>query len=252
MMRISHGIQWAAIPILGVALIGAALADPPIPITADEAFDAVIQQVVPGTTYSARVALIDIRDPIEYSFSGAAATVLKIHLNNSKGRTIEIVPDDKVRLIQGGKAIKYRVNGRYQRMLVSKIKAMDLEPLALNIPFWRRTADGKSWNQDTAPFYDAIEALADAYDVLILYCRTGGRSSAAGAGVDDLGLGVTVYEIDIADPNGGHGGFSGSPYKNAYNGYVGFPGRPTGNQQYESASWLDAGLPVTTQFRAVP
>jgi rhodanese-related sulfurtransferase len=88
--------------------------------------------------------------------------------------------------------------------------------------------------------------------VLILYCRTGGRSSAAGAGVDDLGLGVTVYEIDIADPNGGHGGFSGSPYKNAYNGYVGFPGRPTGNQQYESASWLDAGLPVTTQFRAVP
>jgi rhodanese-related sulfurtransferase len=245
------------IPVLGITLIGAALAELPIPITADEAFDAVIQQVDPDTGFPMKVALIDIRDPVEYFFSGAAATVHKIHLRDPRGRTAEIVPDGKVRLIHGGKAIEYRVDGRYQRTLVSNIQSMDIEPLALNIPFWRRTADGKGWDQDTAPFYEAIAALENGYDVLILYCRTGGRSSLAGKGINDLvDYGelppVEVYEIDIADPNGGHGGFSGSPYGNAYNGYVGFPGRPTGIQQYGSVSWLDAGLPVTTQFLSLP
>ena len=56
-----------------------------------------------------------------------------------------------------------------------------------------------------------------------------------------------VYEID--DPSGiivGVGGFEGSAYGQAYNGYRGFPGRPTEGQDEPSVSWKDAALPIKT------
>lgn len=231
---------------VAVAALGTAIADTPIPITAEEAFDAVTMHLDPETGTSARVALIDIRDPVEYFSSGAAARVNRIHLIDTKKKPIE--PDwGKVRLVQEGKHIEYCIDGRYRKTPVVKISRMETYPLARNIPFWRRTPSG--WDQSkTNDFYAAIEDLANDYDVLILYCRTGGRSSLAGSGVDSNRF--KVYEIDAAEKDG-QGGFSGPAYNNIYNGFNGFPGRPTGRQDYPSVSWSDSGLPITYAFMPI-
>jgi rhodanese-related sulfurtransferase len=218
-----------------------AAADPPIPITADEAFDAVQMQVDPATGTAASVVLVDVRDPVEYFFTGAPAQVTKIYLLDEK----EVVPDwGKVRLLHEGKFIEYGLDGRYKRTQVDKISRLEAQVLALNIPFWLRTPDG--WDKTSEDdFYLAINELAVDYDVLILYCRTGGRSSLAGDGVDPT-LFFTVYEIDDPKGKNGSGGFSGPSYSRAYNGYVGFPGRLTDNQDHPSVSWSDSGLPIAT------
>ncbi|MBW2664519.1 MAG: hypothetical protein JRD93_21725 [Deltaproteobacteria bacterium] len=38
------------------------------------------------------------------------------------------------------------------------------------------------------------------------------------------------------------GGFQGTSYGDAYNGFRGFPGRKTSFQEHESVSWSDTGL----------
>jgi rhodanese-related sulfurtransferase len=241
----------------GLAALGTTFAADPIPISADTAFDAVTQQVIPGTKWPARVALIDIRDPIEYFFSGAAARVKQITLTGPLGREITIDRVDKTRLMYEGKFLQYQVKGRTFLIPVARIKSVVTEALADNIPFWLRTPNGQGWQDKPtteAAFYDEIDAwVNDQFDIVILYCRTGGRSSSAGQGILTHGLFAAdeVYEID--DPQGasGFGGFSGSPYSNVYNGHVGFPGRSTTTQNPPSVSWLDAGLPATTAFKPI-
>lgn len=244
------------IAVVALAAFTTAFADElvPIPITADEAFDAVAMQ-----TDDAPVILIDVRDPDEIFFNGAAARVTKIHLGGKKG---DVVPDDgKVRLLNEGKFIEYSEYGRYRRVQVAEVEGLETEALAINIPFWLRT--GGEWVNDlarTGEFYNDIKALARPDTVVILYCRSGGRSSAAGKLIlngrdeedDDYDLEplpfYDVYEIDIDDPTdpstANHGGFSGPEYVNAYNGHAGFPGRLTEVQPVPSVSWMDAGLPV--------
>ena len=218
-----------------------ATADPPIPITADQAFDAVQMQIDPETGMAASVALIDVRDPVEYFFTGAPAEVTKIVLIDGEK---EIFADlGKVRLLHEGKFIEYRVNGRYKRTLVDKVSRIETQALALNIPFWLRTPTGWDKTTETA-FQAAVEELAPYYDVLVLFCRTGGRSSLAGDGIDPMLF--TVYEIDDPDGSNGSGGFSGPVYGSAFNGYPGFPGRLTDGRETPSVSWLDSGLPVVT------
>ena len=122
-----------------------ATADPPTPITADQAFEAVQMQIDPETGMAASVALIDVRDPVEYFFTGAPADVTKIVLIDGEK---EIFPDlRKVRLLHEGKFIEYRVNGRYKRTLVDKVSSIQTQALALNIPFWLRTPTG--WDKTT-------------------------------------------------------------------------------------------------------
>jgi rhodanese-related sulfurtransferase len=229
----------------------------PIPITADEAFDAVTMQIDPETGLDTSVILVDVRDPIEYFSSGAAAEVTEIHLLK-RGR--DVVPDwGKVRLLHEGKFVEYRTGGRYQRTRVARIDSLDTAPLAYNFPFWRRTETG--WDKSTVDaFYDQLDGLDDDYAVLILYCRTGGRSSLAGTlaingRVDPflppLAFGK-VYEIDDPEGENGYGGFSGASYNDSYNGYAGFPARLTDEQTVPSVSWKDAGLPVTRAFKQTP
>ena len=235
--------------ILGTLALAAsftAIADAPIPITADAAFDAVTTHIDPESGATVSVVLLDIRDPVEYFFSGAPAKVLSIKLLDDDEL---IEPDNgKVRVIQEGKFLEYRVNGRYRRMLVDKIETLNTEQLALHFPYWTRTPTG--WDKSnadptTGSFYPTVATLADQYDVLILYCRTGVRSSLAAEDLDPT-LFWKVYEIDDPGGEGGHGGFSGSNYDNVFNGQVGFPGRMTSGQIVPSASWMDSGLAIVT------
>lgn len=232
---------------------------PPIPITADAAFDAVTMQLDPKTGLGTTVVLVDVRDPLEYFSSGAAAEVTEIHFLDG---TDPVVPDGgKVRLLHEGKFVDYRLGGVHQRTQVAKIDSLKTAPLAFNIPFWRRTDTG--WDKSTEDiFYDAVDGLNADYDVLILYCRTGGRSSPAGQliinGRDDPDAPLPplsfwkVYEIDRPDGESGYGGFSGPSYNDRYNGYAGFPRRLTDTEEFPAVSWTDTGLPVKRAVKQIP
>jgi hypothetical protein len=92
-------------------------------------------------------------------------------------------------------------------------------------------------------FTSEIEALASDYDVIILMCHSGKRTSNCVADFN-TSLFKAVYEIDQPDGKNGGGGFQGTSYDNAYNGYRGFPLRKTSFQSHPSVSWSDAGLPI--------
>lgn len=259
--RLSY--RWAMNLLTPVIVFGTELAaaPPPIPITADVAFDAVTEQVDPLEWEDALVTLVDVRDPVEIFFSGAPGDVDQIEFLD--GRII--MPDGgKVRLLHEGKFVEYYREGRYRRTQVAKIHDLQITQLSVNIPYLFRTAVG--WKKN-GNFGNEVNGLHDeshaGNQVLILFCRTGGRSSSAAKeeGAIDRTLFDAVYEIDddpewlTGSKGGGVGGFTGSNYKTdktvpaymgAYNGHVGFPGRQTEIEEHPSVSWMDAGLPIVT------
>jgi rhodanese-related sulfurtransferase len=89
--------------------------------------------------------------------------------------------------------------------------------------------------------------VQEGIEVVILYCRSGGRSTDCTYEFDTDAFSA-VYEIDDPAGNRGFGGFEGNSYKNVYNGYRGFPGRQTGVQTVPSVSWKDLGLPMKTSI----
>ena len=231
-----------------------------VPIAAEEAFDAVAMQIDPASGMKAAVYLIDVRDPYEVYMNGGPAAIEEIDfLGDDKG----VMPDyGKVRLIEEGKFLEYRANGRYRRKQVREVESMGAMPLATNIPLWRlvmRLDDDGNWSVtfDKADANGFRAAVADQEyprgAALILFCRTGGRSSQAGSALLELAeeSGWTLYEID--DPNGtpNHGGFSGPDYDAVFAGYDGFPSRFTDRTRVPSASWVDAGLPVIRKSEAI-
>jgi rhodanese-related sulfurtransferase len=229
--------------IVGTCVAGLGFATEPVPITANAAFDAYATQTDPQMGMAMKVALVDVRSRAEYFWVGTATKVDQILLKN--GSTI--VPDlGKVRLNREGKFLTYRLNGRKKRVQVKKVESIKHLPIAINIPL-------KFWDEETATlvenkdFTDEIEALAGENQdvVLIVYCRTGGRSTSCSSEFDTTKF-FAVYEID--DPTGmlGFGGFEGASYDNVYNGYLGFPGRQTRVQTVPSVSWKDSGLPMKT------
>jgi len=270
----------AALAIFAATAFGTVLAADPIPITADQAFDAVTMHIDPETGDPANVVLIDVRDPVEYFFNGAAAEVTKIYLKGNRGKGRAVAPDwGKVRLLHDGKFIEYWVDGRYQRTQVAQISDLGMEALAYNIPlWWYDVADGWGDLDERQDEQEAfVEAMADfaanfpeegspdpdAPHKVILYCRTGGRSSIAGGLIaGSLFDAADVYEIDDPAHQNGRGGFSGPAWStsstayNGYNGYAGFPGRETPPDPREdvhaSVSWLDSGLPVITTVKPLP
>lgn len=248
-MKLTLSYLRAMITIIAVTALTTALAAPPVPITADEAFDAVQMQIDPLEGTVAKVLLVDLRDPVEYFWSGAPAEVTGIHLLDEKKEAI--APDwGKVRLVHEGKFIEYSQDGRYKRTLVAKISHLETEPIAANIPFKFKIGTPPGWEVNP-DFTGDIEGLSTSYDVLILYCRTGGRSSAATLDFDTT-LFSNVYEIDDPDGANMYGGFSGSKYQGSYNGYVGFPDRLTDGQDHPSVSWSDSGLPIATTVKPIP
>jgi len=225
--------------------------DLPMPISADQAFDAVADQVDPLTGDPATVRLVDVRAAAEYYWVGTCAQVDRIVTKYGA----DIVPDKgKATLALGGRLYQYKVKGlpkvfplKYVAAVETTLLRADIDGV-VNIPY-------KTWVDDHCDgdlcdkpmedqFKDRIEGLAldEGVEVVILMCRSGGRSSDC-VGDFDTSLFTAVYEIDRPDKEG-RGGFEGTGYGNLFNGYRGFPGRATAIQEHQSVSWCDAGLPI--------
>ena len=209
---------------------------PPIPITADEAFDMV--------QMNSNVALVDVRSRAEYFWVGAASQVDEIITTKQES----IVPDyGKVVLSENGRHVEFDVNGSYVKLNVKKIQKMNLSPIGFNIPFktWNETAYALEDNPD---FVNQVNNLNKCgFNVVIFFCRSGGRSQDCVTDyLNDFHKFLAIYEIDQPDGVSGFGGFEGTSYSNVYNGYRGYPGRLTEIQEHPSVSWKDMGLPIKT------
>jgi rhodanese-related sulfurtransferase len=213
--------------------------EPNIPIAANQAFDAVVQQKDPGTGEDARVALIDVRTAAEHFWVGACGKVERIVTEEG-----DFIPVNGKAELKWGRYLFFQVEcGNKIRSVVlpiRKVAEIETAPISIHIPFetWNDADVLMEANED---FNAQIESLAGEYDVLILMCRSGKRSNYTGF---DRSLFSAVYEIDQPDGSDGKGGFQGSSYTEVYNGYRGYPGRSTRRQSAGSVSWMDAGLPV--------
>ena len=220
--------------------IGIVYADDPVPITAEQAFDAYANQVDPATGDAASVAIVDVRTTAEYYWVGTCAQVDEII--TTKGD--EIIPENgKVKLKANSRILRFDVDGHPRALHVKHVDEIVTSSIATHIPYM--TWDDESCDEDMVvneDFDDDIEALAgQGIDIVIMMCRSGKRTSDA---VFDFSLFTEVYEIDQPDGKNGRGGFQGTSYSDAYNGFRGFPGRTTSFQEHESVSWSDAGLPI--------
>jgi len=222
-----------------------AAAPMPVPISSETAFDAVLQQVDPLTGASAKVVLVDVRTRAEFFWIGAPSKVEKVVLKTGAVLTPDL---GKLRVVWDGSYLYGTEQGRHIFISTDAIESLSLAPIAINIPY-------KVWDEDTATLHPngtnyenfklAIEALAkeEGVDIIILFCRSGGRSQD-GLAYFDVDLFREVYEIDQPDGKSGRGGLEGTSYHNHYLGYRGFPSRATFLQSHESVSWKDLGLPI--------
>ncbi|MDL1983829.1 MAG: hypothetical protein LWX54_06495 [Deltaproteobacteria bacterium] len=211
-----------------------------IPITAEQAFDAYANQEDPRTGASAVVAIVDVRTTAEYYWVGTCAQVDTIL--TTKGE--EIIPDNgKVILRANSRILEFEVDGELSVLNVKHVDEIETSSIATNIPYktWNDESCEKPLNED---FSLEIEALASkGIEVIIMMCRSGKRTCVCSE-CFDFSLFDAVYEIDQPDGENGRGGFQGTSYGDAYNGFRGFPGRKTSFQEHESVSWSDAGLPI--------
>lgn len=252
-----------------------ALAGPdPIPITAEEAFDAVQTGVIRGTDYGVgKIALVDVRTLEEYQFQGTPAKVDSILLKDGTS----VVPDlGKVRLTQEGKFVEYTRRGTKKKTQVDKVQQMVTSPITVLVPCAKWDPATRQFVADPDGFSTGMNELADAgVSVVITMCNSGGRSTQCPASFlyDEVAARfAAIYEIDrpgeeyvvpedVAAATGlpagrhmaGLGGYNGSDYKGIYNGSVGFPARQTDRRPVlgwpdapsgPSVSWKDSGLPV--------
>jgi rhodanese-related sulfurtransferase len=225
----------------------------PIPISSEQAYDAVMAQVDPLSGESKNVVLVDTRTRAEFYWVGTTAKVDQIVLHNGKTLTPDM---GKVKLTHEGKFLEFEAMGRPGRVQTATVDSVSLSPIARSIPYelWNETTGALEPNgMDFVNFRTAVEALAtdENVDVVIFFCRSGGRSQACLAYFDTT-LFDEVYEIDQPDGQSGYGGFEGTTYGSVYNGYRGFPGRMTYIQDHESVAWKDAGLPIKIGVNPLP
>jgi len=217
---------------------GIVYANGAVPITAEQAFDAYANQVDPATGYSANVAIVDVRTTAEYYWVGTCAKVDKIITTEDE----EIIPD-KGKVILNSSDLEFDVGGDPTTLNVEYVDEIVTSRIARHIPYktWK---DKKCEPVLNKKFAKDIEALAsEGIEVIIMMCRSGKRTCLCSE-CFDAGLFDAVYEIDQPDGKNGRGGFQGTSYGDAYNGFRGFPGRETSFQKHESVSWSDAGLPI--------
>jgi len=209
-----------------------------IAISAEEAFDAFADQIDPKSGEPARVVIVDIRTKAEYYWVGTSGKVDKIV---TASNTVIIPDKGKVKFV-GGSYIQAKRSGLRFFLPISRISQMITSPIAINIPCL-------NWNDENCRleknenFAFEIQSLSNLYDVVIMMCRSGSRTTACYSEFDN-NLFKSVYEIDDSF-TGGSGGFQGSSFNNVFNGYRGFPGRKRSSFGFiEPISWSDSGLPV--------
>ena len=216
----------------------------PEPISAEQAFDAYIDQVDPVSGYAAKVLIVDVRTKAEYYWIGTCAKVDKIITQDDE----EIIPyKGKVKL-RRKKFLTFEEEKEDSSltpivMPSCNVESMETSSIATLISYetWDEESCAKVLNDN---FEDSIAALADDdVEVIILMCRSGKRTTKCPITPDTAALFTRVYEIEHESKDG-RGGFQGTSYDNSYNGYRGFPGRKTSCREYPSVSWCDSGLPI--------
>ena len=225
---------------------GIVYANGAVSITAEQAFDAYANQEDPVTGDPANVAIVDVRTTAEYHWVGTCAQVDTIITKNDK----EIIPDKgKVILRANSRILEFEVDGEPSALNVKHVDEIETSAIATHIPYMTWDDEGCK-KVDNGDFAGDIAALADeeGIQVIILMCRSGKRTSACMEDIEDISF-EAVYEIDQPDGKNGRGGFQGTSYGDAYNGFRGFPGKETSFQEYESVSWSDAGLPIHIGWR---
>jgi len=206
-----------------------------------------------------KVIIIDVRDPNEYYWVGAATQVNRIVMKNNQTyipkyflATLEPTCDDsdnRVHFIDSSDDSDVSVS-------VADIARTEVTGVSYNVPV--EYVDGQTGVKTLNPLFgkqlDAI-VRENGADRIIFYCRSGQRSSIGCyykfcpfeqlfPGI--LGMQMIAYEVESAITNG-RGGFQGTDYSNAFLGYRGFPGRNTDNLDVSpSAAFMDAGLPMDT------
>ena len=167
----------------------------PIPITAEQAFDAVATGCLPDTPGTeggpgvpaacygvGKVILVDVRTETEVDFQGGPAKVDTIVLKNGT----EIVPDmGKAILTQDGKFLNYTVNGKKKNLKVDTVKEVLTSLIGKVAPCSTYTpgpnpGEGK-FEPDEPGFSAAMEKIAEDAGggtlVAITMCNSGGRST---------------------------------------------------------------------------
>lgn len=243
-------LKFWSLTILMIAMLvtgNAQAEDANIPITADQAFDAYANQTDPLTGESASVAIVDVRTTAEYFWLGATAQVDSIVTKSG----IEFLPyHGKVKMRLGSRFLKFKVEnaGRLRPVFlpVSRVDAIVTAPIAYHVPYkiWDEASASLVLNHDFAGQMNALANNGEpgsGFDIVILMCRSGKRSNTRAFATEKF---AAVYEIDQPDGTDGRGGFEGTNYHSVFNGYRGFPGRNTRNQETPSVSWADTGLPI--------
>jgi rhodanese-related sulfurtransferase len=243
-------LKFCSLTILMIAMlvIGNAQAeDANIPITADQAFDAYANQADPLTGDSASVAIVDVRTTAEYFWLGTTAQVDSIVTKSGK----EFLPHNgKVNMRLGSRFLKFKVQkGERLRPVflpLSRVDSIVTAPIAYHVPYkiWNEASCSLVPNPDFAVQMNALannDGQGAGVDIVILMCRSGKRSNTRAFATEKF---AAVYEIDQPDGTDGRGGFEGTNYHSVFNGYRGFPGRNTLNQETPSVSWVDTGLPI--------
>lgn len=261
----------------------------PIPITAEQAFDAVATGCLPDTPEVAgacydvgKVILVDVRTQTEVDFQGGPAKVDMIVLKDGS----EIVPDlGKAKLTQDGKFLAYTVNGKKKNLKVDKVQEVLTSLIGKVASCSTYTAGANPGEGAFEPDPDGFSAAmtqiaAEAGDgplVAITMCNSGGRSTQCPLNFissEAQDLYTLWYEIDKpgdeyitpeifgtapfiaagAPPPGIHmavlGGYSGSDYGGDYNGMIGFPGRQTQNQPVSGWVVPDPDAPLGLRLGA--
>jgi hypothetical protein len=230
----------------------------PIPITAEQAFDAVATGCLPdtpgvtGKCYNVgEVVIVDVRTAEEAQLQGAPAKVVSITL---KDGTVFTPDMGKTIVAKDSTQMEYTLNGKKKQTGLDKIASVVTEQISVNVEcaYWK--SDTLEMVSEPVAFSNGMKALADqGVKVPITMCNSGGRStlcpySFLDAEVVPAGTFDAFYEIDragdqytvtqaVSDASGGTlpagahvaglGGFNGNDYNNIFNGNLGYPGRPT-------------------------